>query len=42
MIYAYPNNTIFILYVVYIVWGLVDFFWRAWRLRKPEVKTWNA
>ncbi len=26
MIWVYPQNTIFILYVSYIVWGLVDYF----------------
>jgi CDP-diacylglycerol--serine O-phosphatidyltransferase len=38
MIYAYPQNTIFILYAVYILWGLVDTTWRTLRVRKPEVK----
>jgi CDP-diacylglycerol--serine O-phosphatidyltransferase len=42
MIYAYPNNTIFILYAVYILWGLADYMWRAWRFKRTEAKTWNA
>jgi phosphatidylserine synthase len=38
MIYAYPQNTIFILYVSYILWGLVSTAWRAYKLRrKPAV-----
>ncbi len=28
MIYVYPQNTIFIFYVSYIIWGLVDYFLR--------------
>ena len=33
MIYAYPENTIFILYVGYILWGVINTGWRAYRLR---------
>lgn len=33
MIYAYPQNTIFILYVSYILWGIVSTAWRAYKLR---------
>ncbi len=36
MIYAYPQNTIFILYTGYIVWGLVSMVVRAYRLRKKD------
>jgi CDP-diacylglycerol--serine O-phosphatidyltransferase len=36
MIYVYPQNTIFILYVSYIVWGLVDYFVRRPRRDKNE------
>lgn len=32
MIYAYPQNTIFILYSSYILWGIVQTLWRAYRL----------
>lgn len=32
MIYAYPQNTIFILYVSYILWGIFTTLWRAYRL----------
>lgn len=32
MIYAYPQNTIFILYSAYILWGLVGTLWRAYKL----------
>ncbi len=34
MIYAYPQNTIFIVYVSYILWGLLSTLWRAYRLRR--------
>ena len=34
MIYAYPQNTIFFLYVGYILWGILNTGWRAYRLRK--------
>ena len=34
MIYAYPQNTIFIIYVSYILWGLFTTLWRAYRLRR--------
>lgn len=33
MIYAYPENTIFILYAGYILWGVINTGWRAYRLR---------
>lgn len=33
MIYAYPQNTIFILYFTYIVWGIFIATWRTYRLR---------
>ncbi len=36
MIYAYPQNTIFILYVGYILWGLINTGWRTYKLRKKE------
>ena len=42
MIYAYPHNTIFIMYAAYILWGLADYVWRTWRLRISGVKKWNA
>ena len=34
MIYSYPENTIFILYSGYILWGLIGTLWRAYRLRR--------
>lgn len=34
MIYAYPQNTIFILYSSYILWGILNTVWRAYRLRR--------
>lgn len=34
MIYAYPQNTIFILYASYILWGIVNTLWRAYRIKK--------
>src|SRR5205814_1086006 len=37
MIYAYPQNTIFILYVSYILWGLIGTVWRAYRLRAKDL-----
>lgn len=36
MIYVYPQNTIFIFYVSYIGWGLVDYFLRWPRRERPE------
>jgi len=36
MIYAYPQNSIFIIYVSYIVWGIFTTVWRAYRLRKKS------
>jgi len=40
MIYAYPENTIFILYSGYILWGVINTSWRAYRLRiKPAEPT---
>jgi CDP-diacylglycerol---serine O-phosphatidyltransferase len=32
MIYAYPQNTIFILYSAYILWGILGTVWRAYKL----------
>jgi len=37
MIYAYPQNTIFILYVTYILWGLGEYMWRTYNLRRKAV-----
>ncbi len=44
MIYAYPQNTIFILYTAYILWGLADYLWRAYKMRHDKIRgeTWNA
>ncbi len=38
MMYSYPQNTIFILYSIYIVWGLIDYFWPGGgaRGKRPE------
>lgn len=36
MIYAYPQNTIFILYSSYILWGVISTAWRAYRLQKKS------
>ncbi|HRY29235.1 MAG TPA: CDP-diacylglycerol--serine O-phosphatidyltransferase [Elusimicrobiota bacterium] len=36
MIYVYPQNTIFILYVSYIGWGMIDYFLRHVRKERPE------
>lgn len=33
MIYVYPQNTIFIIYASYILWGLINTMWRAYRIR---------
>jgi CDP-diacylglycerol--serine O-phosphatidyltransferase len=33
MIYAYPQNTIFILYFSYIAWGIINTLWRGYRMR---------
>ncbi len=37
MIYAYPQNTIFILYAGYILFGLLSMVFRAYRLRRNIV-----
>jgi CDP-diacylglycerol--serine O-phosphatidyltransferase len=39
MIYAYPQNTIFIIYLTYIMWGIVMMFWRAYVLRHGPAHT---
>lgn len=36
MIYAYPQNTIFILYTSYVLWGIIGTGWRAYKLRKKQ------
>jgi CDP-diacylglycerol--serine O-phosphatidyltransferase len=37
MVYVYPQNTIFIFYMAYIAWGLIDYFFhRLKREEKPE------
>lgn len=36
MIYVYPQNTIFIFYMSYIVWGLVDYFLRPSKRERIE------
>lgn len=41
MIYAYPHNTIFIMYAAYILWGVADYFWRAYKMRHGG-EPWNA
>jgi len=41
MIYVYPQNMVFIFYVAYIAWGLVDYFLlgRSRRPTAPDRKT---
>jgi len=34
MIYLYPQNTLFIIYTSYILWGLITTAWRAYNLRR--------
>jgi len=34
MIYTYPENTILFLYSGYVVWGIINTFWRARRIQK--------
>jgi CDP-diacylglycerol--serine O-phosphatidyltransferase len=36
MIYIYPQNTIFVLFVGYICSGIMEYFWRVYRLRRPS------
>lgn len=36
MIYLYPQNTIFIIYTGYILWGIVYTVWRAARVRHKD------
>jgi CDP-diacylglycerol--serine O-phosphatidyltransferase len=36
MIYLYPQNTLFIIYTSYILWGLVTTTWRAYNLRRKS------
>ena len=35
MIYIYPQNTIFVLFVGYICSGILEYFWRLYRMRHP-------
>lgn len=35
MIYIYPQNTIFILFVGYILSGFIEYFWRLYNVRNP-------
>ena len=35
MIYIYPQNTLFVLFVGYICSGFLEYFWRAYRMRHP-------
>lgn len=35
MIYIYPQNTIFILFLGYICSGILEYFWRAYKLNNP-------
>lgn len=35
MIYIYPQNTIFVLFVGYICSGILEYLWRAYRMRHP-------
>lgn len=35
---AYPENMIFIIFFLYIVYGLVEYFWRAYTLRRKNRK----
>lgn len=35
MIYIYPQNTIFVLFVGYICSGIFEYFWRLYRVRHP-------
>ncbi len=36
MIYIYPQNTIFILFVSYICSGVIEYFWRISLKRQPK------
>jgi CDP-diacylglycerol--serine O-phosphatidyltransferase len=34
MVYIFPQNTLFILFVGYICSGILEYFWRLYRLRR--------
>ncbi|OGR80758.1 MAG: CDP-diacylglycerol--serine O-phosphatidyltransferase [Elusimicrobia bacterium RIFCSPLOWO2_01_FULL_64_13] len=34
MIYAYPQNTLFVVFVGYIASGIIEYLWRTYRLRR--------
>jgi CDP-diacylglycerol--serine O-phosphatidyltransferase len=36
MIYLYPQNTLFIIYTTYILWGLLTTAWRVYNLRRKK------
>lgn len=42
MIYIYPQNTIFVLFVGYICSGIFEYFWRLYRLRHSSLKDESA
>jgi CDP-diacylglycerol--serine O-phosphatidyltransferase len=39
MIYAYPQNTVFILYFTYILWGIFNALLRAYRMRRKPIES---
>jgi CDP-diacylglycerol--serine O-phosphatidyltransferase len=36
LMYTYPQNFTFILYVSYIIWGIGEYAWRTYRLRRKN------
>jgi CDP-diacylglycerol--serine O-phosphatidyltransferase len=38
MIYLYPQNTLFIIYTTYILWGLITTAWRGYNMRRKGTR----
>ena len=36
LMYLYPQNLTFILYMTYIIWGITTYLWRSYRLRRKS------
>jgi CDP-diacylglycerol--serine O-phosphatidyltransferase len=38
LISAYPENMIFIIFFIYVIYGLIEYFWRAYIMRRKSLK----
>jgi phosphatidylserine synthase len=41
-IFTYPQNSIFIIFLVYLLSGFVGYIIRYWRLRKPLINSFKS